>query len=74
MSFSIYSRVGREYLGNNNPSGDREVHRIRNEKPQCQINEIISHGHAVGFYPDTLEQAHLEGFDNCAYCIGRSTR
>jgi len=35
----------------------------------CQIDEIIDAGNAVVFDPDTLEQAHGEGYDNCAYCI-----
>ena len=51
-----------------------EVHDLENEKPQCQIDEIIRARHAVVFNPDTLEQAHQEGYDNGAYCIGGSTR
>jgi hypothetical protein len=30
-------------------------------------------GHAVAFVPDTLEQPHKEGYDNCAYCIAGFT-
>ena len=26
------------------------------------------------FTPDTLGQAHSEGYDNCAYCLGGSRR
>lgn len=59
------------YLGNTNTM---EVHDLRNEKAQCQIDEIIHAGHGVVFSPDTLEQAHLEGYDNGAYCIGDSRR
>ena len=62
---------GKRYLGNTNT---KEVHDLYNEKAQCQIDEIINSGHAVMFEPDTLLQAHAEGFDNCAYCIGGSTR
>jgi hypothetical protein len=74
MATPIYSRpTGKKYLGNSD-TDHMEVHNLWNEKPQCQINEIISAENAVVFYPDTLEQAHNEGYDNCAYCIGNSTR
>ncbi len=66
-----YRPTNRRYLGNTNKM---EVHDLNNEQPQCQINEIIAAGHAVVFAPDSLEQAHREGFDNCAWCIGGSTR
>jgi len=59
------------YLGNTHKM---EVHDLENEQPKCQIDEIIRAGHAVVFTPDTLEQAHKESFDNCAWCIGGSTR
>jgi hypothetical protein len=64
---------GRRFVGNSNP-GHREVHDLDNEKRQCQIDEIIAAGHAVIFNPDTLAQARQQGYDNCAYCIGGSTR
>ncbi len=63
---------GRHFVGNTNKM---EVHNLDNEKTagnQCQIDEIIATGHAVIFNPDTLEQAHLRGFDNCSFCIGNS--
>ena len=63
--------TNKQYLGNTNK---KEVHDLKNEKTQCQINEIIKAGHAVVFSPDTLAQAHSEGYDNGAYCIGGSTR
>jgi hypothetical protein len=65
---------GNRYVGNTNTM---EVHDLDNEKTgaaQCQIDEIIKAGHAVTFTPDTLEQAHSRGYDNCAYCIGNSHR
>lgn len=71
MAYKIYSRGSRRYLGNENTT---EVHDLRNETTQCQIDEILAAGHAVGFTPDTLSQAHSEGYDNGAYCIGGSTR
>jgi hypothetical protein len=51
-----------------------EVHDLLAETEQCQIPEILRAGNAVRFDPDTLEQAHREGYDNCAWCIGGSTR
>jgi hypothetical protein len=51
-----------------------EVHDLLRPKPNCQVEEILRAGHAVAFVPDTLEQAHKEGYDNCAYCIAGSTR
>jgi len=61
------------FMGNDNV-GHFEVHNLSNEQKLCQIDEILAAGHAVGFTPDTLSQARSEGYDNCAYCIGGSTR
>jgi hypothetical protein len=63
---------GKRFVGNNNKD---EVHDLDNEKTganECQIDEIIAAGHALTFSPDTLEQALLDGYDNCNYCIGNS--
>lgn len=65
---------GNKYCGNTNKM---EVHDLDNEDTRssgCQIDEIIKAGHAKAFDPDTLEQAHSEGYDNCEYCIGGSNR
>ena len=65
---------GNEYCGNTNTM---EVHDLDNENTSpsgCQIDEIIAAEHARTFDPDTLDQAHSEGYDNCAYCIGGSRR
>ena len=51
-----------------------EVHDLNNEKLQCQIQEIRDAKHDIYFNPDTLEEAHRKGYDNCAYCIGSSRR
>jgi hypothetical protein len=64
---------GERYLGNKSPS-KKEVHDLDNEKTNCQIDEIIRAGNDKPFVPDTLSQAHSEGYDNCAYCLGSSTR
>ena len=61
----------KRFVGNHN---HKEVHDLDREKTACQIDEIIRAGHAVIFTPDTLAEAHRQGFDNCAYCIGSSTR
>ena len=74
MATPISSRpTDKKYLGNSS-SGHMEVHDLENEKPRCQINEIIEAGNAVVFTPDTLEQAHNEDYDNCAFCLGGSER
>lgn len=73
---SVYptiSRAGQQFLGNQHISS-MEVHDLRNEKAQCQINEIFSAGHAIRFIPDSLLEARSNGYDNCAYCIGGSMR
>jgi hypothetical protein len=65
---------GSRYVGN---TDKKEVHDLDNEKMgsnECQIDEIIRAGHARTFNPDLLDQAHKEGYDNCAYCIGSSKR
>ena len=65
---------GRQFVGN---TEKMEVHDLDNEKTgsnQCQINEIIRANHAKIFYPDTLVQAHSEGYDNSFWCIGGSKR
>ncbi len=62
--------TGFRFLGNTSPS-KKEVHDLNKKTANCQINEIRN---AVRFVPDTLAQAHSEGYDNCNYCIGGSTR
>ena len=65
---------GNRYCGNTNTMG---VHDLDNENTGpsgCQIDEIIAAEHARTFNPDTLDQAHKEGYNNCANCIWRSRR
>lgn len=62
---------GNRYCGNTHTE---QVHDLDNENTGpagCQIDEIIAAKHARTFDPDTLEQAHIERYYNCAYCIGR---
>ncbi len=61
--------AGEKYLANVNT---KEVHDLDNEKPVCQIDEIIRAGHDRPY--NSLDSAHRDGYDNCAYCIGNSTR
>ena len=70
---SVYSRGNRSYLGNDS---SKEVHRLSNEDTSangCQISELLAATHGVAFSPDTLAQAHTDGYDNCAKCIGGSS-
>lgn len=70
MAIPVKSRPWkRRYLGNSNP-GRRVVHDLLNETDQCRLDEVIDAKYAVVFTPDTLDQAHLEGYDDCPRCIG----
>lgn len=62
---------GERYLANTSPS-KKEVHDLDNEKTNCQIDEIIKAGHDKPY--NSLDAAHKDGYDNCAYCIGNSNR
>ena len=63
--------TGLQYLGNIN---EMEVHDLDKLTNNCQIDEIIDVSHAVFFETDSLSSIHNSGFDNCHYCIGKSTR
>lgn len=62
---------GERYLANKSPS-KREVHDLDNEKSQCQVGEIIRAGNDKPY--NALADAHRDGYDNCAYCLGSSAR
>jgi hypothetical protein len=69
-----YQFYGKRYCGDTN---NMEVHDFNYEDRRqfaCRVNEIIASGHAKSFVPDTLEQAHREGYHNCAFCIGTIMR
>lgn len=69
-----YPLYGNQFCGN---KSKKEVHDLDSEDKSpsgCQIDEIIRAGNARTFSPDTQDQAHSEGYDNCAYCIGGSHR
>jgi len=62
----------KRYVGNRKTM---EVHDLRHEKAQCQIKRIIESGtNGRTFNKDHLGVAHALGYDNCAYCLGRSVR
>lgn len=62
---------GERYLANTSPS-KLEVHDLDNETANCQIDEIIRAGHDKP-YP-SIDAAHRDGYDDCAYCLKNSTR
>jgi hypothetical protein len=62
------SANNKQYLGN---KSKKEVHDLDKTKPNCEIDKIKEE-HKVYFNPDTLDQAHKDGYDNCAHCIGNS--
>lgn len=66
-----YPLNGAKYCANTSPS-KKEVHDLDNETTQCQINEITAAGHAKPY--NSLDVAHRDGYDNCHWCIGGSTR
>ena len=65
---------GERYLANTSPS-KKEVHDLDNEKTggnQCQIDEIIRAGNDKPYHSQLV--ANAAGYDNCAHCIGNSSR
>ena len=63
---------GEQFLGNAN---NKEVHDLDQEDANpngCQIDEIIAAGHDRPF--ESLHAARTGGYDNCAKCLGASTR
>ncbi len=63
---------GERYLGN---VSKKEVHDLDQEDTNangCQIDEIIAAGNDKPF--QSLSSAHVAGYDNCAKCLGGSTR
>lgn len=62
---------GEQYLANTSPS-KREVHDLDRERTNCQIDEIIRAGHDKPYA--SLTAAKRDGYDNCDYCLGDSTR
>jgi hypothetical protein len=65
--------LGKKYLGNKNKMEVHDLDREDVSENGCQINEVTQAGNAVIFHPDTLEEAHKRGYDNCVKCL-RVTR
>jgi hypothetical protein len=62
--FNVLDEKDMNFIGNRNST---EVH-----KKGCQWIGKMSSKNKVGFR--TLDFAHMEGYDNCAYCLGGSKR
>ena len=58
---------GEQYIGN---TESRQVHGLENEKTNCQIDEIVQAWNDRPF--KTVGSALAAGYENCAYCLGRS--
>jgi len=56
--------LGEQFCGN---KLKKEVHDLDQEKPECQINEILYAGNEVPF--KKLSDAFRSGYDSCPYCI-----
>ena len=69
MRRPYYPYDGKRYIGNTNTN---QVHDLDNEDTRengCQIDEIKIE-HVRTFSPDSLEEGHREGFENCDKCLG----
>lgn len=62
---------GERYLANTSPT-KKEIHDLDQEKTECQIDEIIKAGHDKPYTSQAA--ANNAGYDNCAHCLGHSTR
>lgn len=54
------------FLGN---ASTKELHNLRNERPNCRLDTIRASGHTREFA--CLGRALREGYDFCAWCFGR---
>lgn len=68
ISAAVQQRLAGGILGNRHK---KEVHDLGNEQVLCQVSSIVDHGHDTYF--DAIEDAHDNGYDDCAYCIGVSS-
>jgi len=60
---------GKQFIGNTNTNQVHDLDKEDTDKNGCQIDEIKDE-HIKTFNPDTLAQAHKEGFKNCDKCLG----
>jgi len=69
MIFPVEERGSIKYLGNEK---NNEIHNLKNEIAGCKIMEIFEARKAVGFSPDSPDEAARNGYDGkCVYCIGK---
>jgi len=61
----------KRYLGNTDPSSF-EVHDTENEKPNCQLDEILAPHRR--WYATLSEAERDYAYDTCQWCLGDSTR
>jgi hypothetical protein len=69
-----YQFNGKRYCGNTSKMEVHDFHLEDRREFACQIEKFIASGNAKSFTPDTLEQAHKEGYHDCVFCIGFSTK
>lgn len=50
------------------------VHDFENEdttEQGCNIDAIFEKGNTVVFFPDSIDEAHIQGNANCEKCLGK---
>jgi hypothetical protein len=56
---------GAKFCGN---KSEKEIHNLDNEKPECQIDEILKTRNAIHF--SSLHLARAYGYKKCVKCLG----
>lgn len=46
------------------------VHDLDFESQKCKIDESLEKYEGLPFSPDTIDQAYIEGYDKCGWCLG----
>lgn len=67
-----HHRMDMRFLGGSSQSAP-EVHDLRKAKQECRIAGILRAGQAVRFIPDSIDEAHKNGYGSCVHCIGEMT-
>ncbi len=58
---------GSKYLG---IEDQRVVHDMDYESKMCRIDELLERFSVIPFTPDSINQAYVEGYDKCHWCLG----
>ena len=58
---------GSKYLG---IEDQRVVHDMDYESNKCRIDELLEKCSVIPFTPDSINQAYVEGYDKCHWCLG----